>query len=389
KDARGETMRAVSTFRRAAEEARRFGGELLPLDVTPAAEGRVGITRRYPIGVIAGISPFNFPLNLACHKVAPAIAVGCPIVLKPASKVPLSALLLAEVVEGTAWPKGAFSVVPANRTVGDLLVTDPRFAMLSFTGSPAVGWDMKERCGPKKKVVLELGGNAGMLVDRGADIDLAARRGVVGAFSYAGQVCISVQRIFVHDSEADAFEAKFLERVRALRIGDPMDEANDLGPMIDEKAARRTQEWVDEAVAAGARVLAGGRVDAKNPKLFPPTVLTNVRKGLRIECEEAFAPVVILERVKSFEEGLARLNDSHFGLQAGVFTNDLGHAWQAFDALDVGGVIINDVPTFRVDNMPYGGVKDSGFGREGLRYAMEDMTELRVMVVNRQAEGSR
>lgn len=389
KDARGETLRAVSTFRIAAEEARRFGGELMPLDITPAAEGRVGITRRFPIGPVAGISPFNFPLNLACHKVAPALAVGCPIVLKPASKVPLAALLLADVVSRTDWPKGAFSVVPANREVGDLLVTDPRFAMLSFTGSPAVGWDMKARTGVKKKVVLELGGNAGMLVDATADLDLAARRGVVGAFSYAGQVCISVQRIFVLEDVADAFERRFLDRVKALRVGDPLEEANDLGPMIDVKAARRTQEWVDEAVAAGARLLAGGSVDKENPKLFPPTVLTNVKKGLRIECEEAFAPVVILERVKTFDEAIDRLNDSNFGLQAGIFTNDQGHVWQAFDRLEVGGVIINDVPTFRVDNMPYGGVKDSGFGREGVRYAMDDMTEIRVMVINRQAEAGR
>lgn len=383
RDARAEVARAVSTFRIASEEARRFGGELLPLDITPAAVRRVGLTRRFPRGPVAAISPFNFPLNLACHKVAPAIAVGCPVVLKPASKVPLTALLLAEVVAESGWPAGAFSVLPADRQVGDLLVTDPRFAVLSFTGSPAVGWDMKARAGAKKKVVLELGGNAGMIVDETADLEHAARRGAVGAFSYAGQVCISVQRIFVLSRVRDRFLDAFLRQVASLRLGDPLDESTDVGPMIDDESAARTREWVEEAVAAGATLLAGGRPDPDRPRMFPPTVLADVPRGLRIECEEAFAPVVLVERVDTFEEALRRVNDSRFGLQAGVFTNDQRHVWQAFETLEVGGVIVNDAPSFRVDSMPYGGVKDSGFGREGLRYAMEDMTEIRVLVLDR------
>jgi glyceraldehyde-3-phosphate dehydrogenase (NADP+) len=349
-------------------------GETIPLDVMPASKGRVGITRRFPIGPIAGISPFNFPLNLAAHKVAPAIATGNPIVLKPPSKDPLTMLSVAEIIEEAGAPAGSVSILPMSRELGDRMVSDDRFKLLTFTGSPSVGWRMKERAG-KKKVVLELGGNAGVIVDKSADLDWAVRRTIVGAFGYAGQVCISVQRMFVHEDVWDPFMTKLVEGARVLKLGDPQ---TDIGPMVDENAASRTQRWVDEALAAGGKALLGGKADGT---FFPPTVLTDVPVTAAVCSNEAFAPLVVAFRFRDIGDAIRQVNDSFFGLQTGIFTNDLDHAWKAFNELEVGGVIVNDVPTYRADHMPYGGVKDSGLGREGLRWAVEDMTELRIMVL--------
>ena len=377
RDALVEVDRAVLTFRLGAEEAERMTGELIPLDLMPASKDRIGITRRFPIGPIAGISPFNFPLNLAAHKIAPAIASGNPIVLKPPSKDPLTMLAVAEIIEAAGAPAGSVSILPMTRELGDRMVADPRFKLLTFTGSPSVGWRMKERAG-KKKVVLELGGNAGVIVDKSADLDWAVKRCLVGAFAYAGQVCISVQRMFVHEDIWDAFMDKFVAGARLLKMGDPLDPTTDLGPMVDATAAGRTQRWVDEAVAMGGKVLLGGKAGGT---FFPPTILTEVPLSAQVCSNEAFAPLVVAFPFKDLDEAIARVNDSSFGLQTGVFTNDLAGAWRAFADLEVGGVIVNDVPTYRIDHMPYGGVKDSGLGREGLRWAIEDMTEIRIMVL--------
>jgi acyl-CoA reductase-like NAD-dependent aldehyde dehydrogenase len=375
KDAKGEVARAALTFRTAGEEALRINGEWLPLDWNAASRGRSGIVRRYPIGPVAGISPFNFPLNLAVHKVAPAIAAGCSIVLKPPSADPLVMLRVARYLDETDLPKGAVSILPMDRPTGDAMVRDERFKLLSFTGSPSVGWKMKAEAG-KKKVVLELGGNAGAIVDETADLDWAVSRLVYGSFAYAGQVCISVQRIYVVDSIYDAFAAKFVEKVRALKVGDPLDPATDLGPMVDEKAVRRTHEWVQEALQAGATALVGDQPDGL---FYPPTVLVDAPKSCRVCGEEVFAPVVNLFRVPDFASAIDEINDSQFGLQCGIFTNDMERTLTAHDELEVGGVIVNDIPTWRIDHMPYGGVKDSGLGREGLRYSIEDMTEPRLL----------
>jgi acyl-CoA reductase-like NAD-dependent aldehyde dehydrogenase len=377
RDALIEVDRATLTFRLGAEEAERMVGEVIPLDLNVASKGRVGITRRFPVGPVAGISPFNFPLNLAAHKLAPAIAAGCSIVLKPPSKDPLTMLLVAEIIDAAGVPEGAVSILPMSRELGDRMVADERFKLLTFTGSPSVGWRMKERAG-KKKVVLELGGNAGVIVDKSADLDWAVKRILIGAFTYSGQVCISVQRMYLHDDIREAFMARFLEGVKALRQGDPTDPATDIGPMVDEAAASRTQRWVDEAVALGATVLAGGKADGT---FFPPTVLENVPLTAQVCSNEAFAPVAVVFGFNDFGDAIRQVNDSFFGLQTGVFSNDLANAWRAFGELEVGGVIVNDVPTYRIDHMPYGGVKDSGLGREGIRWAMEDMTEIRIMVL--------
>jgi len=377
RDALTEVDRATLTFRLGAEEAERIYGEVIPLDLNPASRGRVGITRRFPIGPIAGISPFNFPLNLAAHKVAPALASGNPIVLKPPSKDPLVMLTVAEIIEEAGAPAGSVSILPMTRELGDRMVADERFKLLSFTGSPSVGWRMKERAG-KKKVVLELGGNAGVIIDRTADLDWAVRRTLVGAFSYSGQVCISVQRMFVHDDIWDGFMGRFVEAARNLKVGDPIDPQTAVGPMVDEHAASRTQRWVDEAIALGGKVLLGGCADGT---FFPPTILTDVPVTAQVCSNEAFAPLVVAFRFRDLDDAIRQVNDSFFGLQTGVFTNDLAGAWRAFGELEVGGVIVNDVPTYRIDNMPYGGVKDSGLGREGIRYAIEDMTEIRILVL--------
>jgi acyl-CoA reductase-like NAD-dependent aldehyde dehydrogenase len=377
RDALTEVDRAVLTFRLGAEEAERLYGEVIPLDLMASSKGRVGITRRFPIGPIAGISPFNFPLNLAAHKLSPAIASGNPIVLKPPSKDPLTMLTVAEIVERVGVPEGSVSILPMSRELGDRMVADDRFKLLSFTGSPSVGWRMKERAG-KKKVVLELGGNAGVIVDRDANIDWAVKRTLVGAFAYAGQVCISVQRMFVHEAIWDEFMGRFVDGAKALKIGDPLDPETDVGPMVDEHAATRTQRWVDEAVQLGGKVLLGGKAEGS---FFGPTVLTDVPTTAQVCSNEAFAPLVVAFPFADFGDAVRQVNDSFFGLQTGVFTNDLANAWTAFGELEVGGVIVNDIPTYRIDNMPYGGVKDSGLGREGLRWAIEDMTEIRIMVL--------
>src|SRR4051794_38927491 len=377
RDALVEVDRAVLTFRLGAEEAERMYGETIPLDLMASSKGRMGITRRFPIGPVAAISPFNFPLNLAAHKLAPAIATGNPIVLKPPSKDPLTMLTVAEIIDAAGVPAGMVSVLPMTRELGDRMVADERFKLLTFTGSPSVGWRMKERAG-KKKVVLELGGNAGVIVDRSADLDWAVKRTLIGAFAYAGQVCISVQRMFIHEDVWDAFMDRFVAGVAALRVGDPLDADTDVGPMVDEHQAGRTQRWVDEAVAMGGRVLAGGRADGN---FFPPTVLADVPVAAQVCSNEAFAPIVVAFPFRDLDDAIRRVNDSMFGLQTGVFTNDLAGAWRAFGELEVGGVIVNDIPTYRIDHMPYGGVKDSGLGREGLRWAIEDMTEIRIMVL--------
>jgi glyceraldehyde-3-phosphate dehydrogenase (NADP+) len=379
RDARGEVARGALTFRTAAEEALRINGEWLPLDWTAANRGRQGLVRRYPIGPVAGISPFNFPLNLAAHKVAPAIAAGCSIVLKPPSKDPLVMLRVAEYLAETDLPQGAVSILPMDRPTGDRMVSDERFKLLSFTGSPSVGWKMKADAG-KKKVVLELGGNAGAVVDASADLDWAVKRLVFGSFAYAGQVCISVQRIYVVRAVYDEFERRFLRAVQQLKAGDPSDPATDLGPLVDERAAQRTKQWVDEALAVGARRLAGGEPSGR---FYPPTVLVDVPADARVCGEEVFAPVVNLFPVDSFADGLREINASDFGLQCGVFTNDLEATLLAWDELEVGGIIVNDIPTWRTDAMPYGGVKDSGLGREGLRWSIEDMTEPRLLAIAR------
>jgi len=377
RDSLTEVDRAVLTFRLGAEEAERLTGETIPLDLMASSKGRLGVTRRFPIGPIAAISPFNFPLNLAAHKLAPAIAAGNTIVLKPPSKDPLTMLTVAEIIEGSGVPEGAVSILPMTRAMGDKMVEDERFKLLTFTGSPAVGWRMKERAA-KKKVVLELGGNAGVIVDATADLDWAVKRSVVGAFSYAGQVCISVQRMFIHRSIWDAFMDRFVTAARALVSGDPLDPETQIGPMVDEQQASRTERWVREAEELGGKVLLGGRAEGS---YFPPTVLVDTPAQAQVCSNEAFAPLVVAFPFDDFGDAIKQVNDSFYGLQTGVFTNDLAHGWQAFNELEVGGVIINDVPTYRIDHMPYGGVKDSGLGREGLRWAIEDMTELRLMVI--------
>jgi acyl-CoA reductase-like NAD-dependent aldehyde dehydrogenase len=379
RDALTEVDRAAMTFHVASEEARRIGGDLIPLDLAPHGKGRVAILRRFPIGPVAAISPFNFPLNLSAHKLAPAIAAGNPIVLKPATKTPLSALFLASALEEAGLPKGALSVLPMSRQLGDVLVTDERFKLLTFTGSSSVGWGMKARAG-KKKVVLELGGNAGVIIDDSADIGWAVTRVATGGFAYAGQSCISVQRVFVHERVYDDFAGRLVARVEALVVGDPLDPNTDVGPMIETGEVDRIESWVSEAVAGGARVLAGGARVSRST--YAPTVLEGVPEIAKVCAQEVFAPVVALYRFSEFKEAVAAVNRSRYGLQAGVFTASLPHTLMAFDRIEAGGVIVNDVPTWRIDHMPYGGVKDSGLGREGPRYTIEEMTEPKLLVIN-------
>jgi acyl-CoA reductase-like NAD-dependent aldehyde dehydrogenase len=378
KAARTEVERAIFTFTVAAEETTRIPGEFLSLDWQQFTVGRWGIVRRFPVGPVAGITPFNFPLNLVAHKVAPAIASGCPIILKPAPQTPLSAFHLAEAIEQAGLPDGAFNVLPLSNEDAGLLVADERIKLISFTGSAVVGWDIKRRAG-KKKVVLELGGNAGVIVHSDADLAWAADRCVTGGFSYAGQTCISVQRILVERSAFSKFRDLLLSAVSKLQVGDPMEEATDLGPLIRESDAIRATQWVQESVQDGATLLCGGK---RHGSIMEPTVLTGTRPDMKVNCQEIFAPVVTLESYDDFLQALRQINESPYGLQAGVFTRDAGRIFEAFEELEVGGVIANDVPSFRIDHMPYGGVKDSGLGREGLRYAIEDMTEPRLLVMN-------
>jgi acyl-CoA reductase-like NAD-dependent aldehyde dehydrogenase len=378
KAARTEIERAIFTFTVAAEETTRIHGEYLSLDWQQFTSGRWGIVKRFPIGPVAGITPFNFPLNLVAHKVAPAIAAGCSMILKPAPQTPLSSLLLAEAVEQAGLPDGAFNVLPLSNEDAGLLVMDERIKLISFTGSAPVGWEIKRRAG-KKKVVLELGGNAGVIVHGDADLAWAADRCVTGGFAYAGQTCISVQRILVERQAFAKFRDLLLQGVSKLNVGDPMDDSTDLGPLIRESDAIRAEEWVTAAIQDGATLLCGGK---RRGSILDPTVLTGTRPDMKVNCQEIFAPVVTLEPYDSFSQALRVINESPYGLQAGVFTRDAARIFQAFEELEVGGVIAGDVPSFRIDHMPYGGVKDSGLGREGLRYAIEDMTEPRLLVMN-------
>jgi acyl-CoA reductase-like NAD-dependent aldehyde dehydrogenase len=382
KDSRGEVSRLIDTFRIAAEESVRMQGDVLNLEISPRARGYRGMTQRVPIGPCSFISPFNFPLNLAAHKVAPALAVGCPFVLKPASRTPIGALMIGEVLAETDLPAGAFSILPCHRDGADLFTTDERLKLLSFTGSPDVGWDLKARAG-KKPVILELGGNAACVVDedylRDEDdlADVVARL-MIGAFYQSGQSCIGVQRILVHRSGYARLRDRLVEATKRLVAGDPKNEETFIGPMISEGEAQRLERWVLEAVAAGGKLLCGGK---RSGSLLDATLLEDVPTGVTLCTEEAFGPVAVLAPFDSFDEALAEVNNSKFGLQAGVFTRDWTKIQRAWDELEVGGVVIGDVPSWRVDNMPYGGVKDSGLGREGVRYAMRDMTEERLLVI--------
>ncbi len=379
RDARGEVTRSLDTFRIAAEEAVRIYGEYQPLDISPRADGYEGIWKRVPIGPCAFITPFNFPLNLAAHKVAPALAVGCPFVLKPATLTPVTSLMLGEILTEAGLPEGAFSILPCGHEAADLLVTDDRLKLLSFTGSPEVGWALKARSG-KKKVLLELGGNAGCIVEPDADLDFATKRIITGAFYQSGQSCISVQRIYIHESIYEEIKQRLVAAASALKWGDPLDEETFLGPLITEDDAVRIETWVNEAVAAGAKIACGG---TRHGAFYEATFLEKVDPGQKISCVEAFGPVATIEPYSDFADACARVNDSVYGLQAGVFTRDIHKAFWAFNELEVGGVVVNDIPSMRVDSMPYGGVKNSGLGREGIRFAIEEMTEIRLLVLNR------
>ncbi len=377
RDSQGEVARLIDTFRIAAEESVRMTGEVLPMDISARARGYTGMWKRVPVGPCSFISPFNFPLNLAAHKIAPAIAVGCPFVLKPASRTPIGALLIGEILAETSLPKGAFSILPCERKGADLFTTDERLKLLSFTGSPDVGWDLKARAG-KKKVVLELGGNAACIIDEDADIDDAVARNIIGAFYQSGQSCIKAQRIFVHEKVYRSFKEKFVEAARALKSGSPKEETTFIGPMISEGEAKRLEQWIASAKSKGATVLCGAQ---RKGSVLEATVMENVPAKEKLCAEEAFGPVAVLIPFSNFDSVLEQVNDSRFGLQAGVFTRDLYKAQKAWNVLEVGGVVIGDVPSWRVDHMPYGGVKDSGLGREGIRFAMEDMTEIRLLVI--------
>lgn len=376
--ARVEVERGVMTFTHASEEARRFAGEVVPLDGQATGGGRTGWTERFPRGVVFGITPFNFPLNLVAHKVAPALASRNAIVVKPSPRTPLTALLLGEVFLESGLPRAALQVVPMEIETIDDVLEDERVNMVSFTGSAEVGWLLRRRAA-RIPVALELGGNAPVIVDETADIESAAERTAASAFAYAGQVCISAQRVLVHESVSEEFTERFVNIANSLKAGDPLDESTVLSNMIDEAAAKRAEAWVKEAVGAGARLLCGGR---REGSLLEATVLTDVHAEMRVVSEEVFAPVATLQTFGDFEEALAEANNTRYGLQAGVFTRETARALRAFRALDFGGVIVNDSPAFRVDNMPYGGVKLSGAGREGVRYAMEEMTEPRLIVID-------
>jgi len=377
RDSRGEVTRLIDTFRIAAEEAVRIEGSVMPLDISPRARGYSGMWKRVPVGPCSLISPFNFPLNLVAHKIAPAIAAGCPFVLKPASRTPVGALLIGEILAETDLPPGAFSILPCRRGGARLFTEDERFKLLSFTGSPAVGWNLKARAG-KKKVVLELGGNAGCVVDADSNLEDAIQRILIGAFYQSGQSCISVQRIYAHRSIYDHFRTRLVEAAKTLKMGDPKDEATFIGPIISEDEAKRIQSWIQIAIDAGAKLLCGGKRDGV---MIPATLLENVPKSQNVCSREVFGPVAVLAPFDDFDAVLDEVNESVYGLQAGIFTRDLYKAYKAWERLEVGGVIIGDVPSWRVDHMPYGGVKNSGLGREGVRFAIEDMTEIRLMVV--------
>ncbi len=377
REARAEATRAESTFRLAAEAVRQFEGQLLPLDITPATGDRVALVRRFPVGLITGISPFNFPLNLVAHKVAPAIAVGCAINLKPASSTPITALLLGDLLLEAGLPDGACNVIPCESRLAAPLIEDPRVKLITFTGSGSVGWGIKQRA-YKKRVCLELGGNAAVIVEPSADLESALKRIVIGGYSHTGQICISVQHVLVHQDIFESFKIYFIEMVNNLKCGDPLDETTEVASLIDTGEAKRIESWLGEAVEAGAQLLTGGvRIENR----VSPAILTDVPATCRISRDEAFGPVVLIQSYSQFEGALDWINAQQYGLQTGVFTTEISKAMLAFNRLEVGAVIINDVPTFRADNFPYGGVKESGFGREGVKYAIEEMTELRTLVL--------
>lgn len=378
KEARNEVERAATTFSLAAGEAVRIHGELLPLDINRLSGDRLGIVSRSPLGVISAISPFNFPLNLVSHKVAPALAAGNTVVLKPSSSTPITALILGEILTEAGLPEGAFNVTPCSPKYAEPLLSHPAVKMVTFTGSPAVGWDMKSRCG-KARICLELGGNAAAIVEPDADIEQAINRCVIGGYAYAGQICISLQRLYLHDSIADEFLQGFIKKVQSLKLGDPLKEETQMGPMIDEAAAVKAEAWIKQGIEAGGKLLCGGK---RRGNFLEPTVLFNVPEKEPVSCQEVFAPVVVIYRYQDFEEVVYAVNDSEYGLQAGIFSKDINKIITAFNRIEVGGLIANDIPTYRADNYPYGGVKASGLGREGVRYAMEEMTEMRILVVN-------
>jgi acyl-CoA reductase-like NAD-dependent aldehyde dehydrogenase len=377
---RAEVDRSVFTFQYAAEEAKRLTGSVLPLDLAPSSVGRLGIVQRFPLGPIAAITPFNFPINLVAHKLGPAIAAGNSFVLKPSSNAPLTALLLGDIILKSGYPQEAVSIVPCRGSEAGQLLTNEQIKLLTFTGSPVVGWPMKSMAG-KKKVVLELGGNAGVIVDAGTNLSSTVRRIASGAYGNAGQSCIAVQRVYVHKQLYQKFLDEFVAASAATKVGDPAYEATVVGPMIDEASAQKVEEWIAEAVRGGARILCGGK---RKGAVLDPTVVVDVKPDMKVSCQEVFAPVVTVESFERFEQAVEMVNNSAFGLQAGVFTNDFSHVLHAYKTLEVGGVIVNDYPTFRIDHMPYGGVKDSGFGREGIAYAIEEMTEPKLLVINQQ-----
>jgi len=377
-DSEVEVNRAIQVFTIAGEEAKRIGGEIMDFDWIPGSEKRMGLIRRFPIGVISGISPFNFPLNLVAHKIAPAMASGNCIVLKPAAKTPLVALMLAELIDQTDYPKGAVSVILGTNENAEPLIKDDRVKLITFTGSDKVGWWIKENAG-KKKVVLELGGNAGVIVADDAELDYTTDRVVKGAFSQAGQSCISVQRVFVQQNIYEGFMKMFVEKTKKLKVGDPLDRNNDIGTMVSVQAVINTAAMVNQAQQDGAKILTGGTADGG---FYQPTIIINVKSTMDVCSKEAFAPIATVEKYNTFEDAVKKVNDSDFGLQAGVFTNRLKDVFYAFNQIVAGGIVINDVPTFRADQQPYGGMKNSGIGREGIRFTIEDMTEIKVLSMN-------
>ncbi len=377
-DARREVDRAIQTFSIACEEAKRIPGEVIPMDISPGMDHHLGLGQRVPIGPVLGITPFNFPLNLVAHKVAPCLAVGNPILLKPAPQTPLTALRLGRLVQELDLPEGTLSVLPCENSLAESMVRDPRIHALSFTGSATVGWSLKAKAG-KKRALLELGGNAAVIIEPDADLSLAAQRCVTGGFSYSGQTCISVQRIYIHDEVYDAFLARVLPLVESLPTGDPVDDSTVIGPLIDERAAIRVETWIREAVDQGARLLTGGTRDRS---LVPPAILTDVDPGMKLSCEEVFGPVITLSRYQHLDQAFELVNDSPYGLQAGIFTRNVDSIFRAYHALDVGTVLANEIPTFRADHMPYGGVKDSGLGREGVKYAIQELSEQKLLVLH-------
>lgn len=374
--AQAEVARTIMTYKFAAEEARRIHGETIPMDAAPGGEGRISFTIRQPIGVVAAITPFNFPMNLVAHKVGPAIAAGNTIVLKPASQTPLTSLYLAELLQEAGLPNGALNVITGSGSVvGDRLIQDDRVKAITFTGSPAVGIALRNKAG-LKKVTLELGSNSALIVDKGVDVDSIIPRAITGAFSFAGQVCISLQRVYVHEEVCDEFVEKFVAQTKSLKLGNPLDPGTDVSALISTKDVERTLQWIEEARQSGAVVAAGGK---REGNMVEPTVLLNVSPKEKVSCQEVFAPVVLINKVSSVEEAIEYVNDSRYGLQAGIYTNNVFTALKAAEDLEVGGVMVNDIPTFRVDHMPYGGVKESGIGREGLKYAIEEMTEMKLI----------